>query len=1068
MSAEVRENLLQRLAEDLVGPVATDEILPDRPTDRYLTGILYPQRYPIGPEQDESLEMQDGDEEESGDGVPDNVGLATAMRPASAGISFAARAESGTAPTVIIRISCGVYTAVQDPGETPAEGGAGESGNDSTRSGKGNAVQWQRTQHSLELAPMMLDVDQQTIDLTDYGIRGLSLYVQTVPWTSGRIVTAALVNKHEIEDDDRTPEIQEKTFFQTRLEVVPCSGTHLPARPSRKTAVDEDGQAAALLYRDVREFAVGHTCSAEWETEDGEHATKVATTWIPRAGVHAVSSSGDKEFAVLKQSTDLHPLSADWLSSAGESELESGLRRLPDAYEAWIDNQEARLPGLPIELQPQGQKHLAECRAAMMRMREAIDLIAQDRQVRTAFRLANCSMLIQREWSFPKGQPLTWRPFQLGFLLLTLPSVARREHPDRETMDLLWFPTGGGKTEAYLALVAFTMMYRRLRHPDEPDKGAGVSALMRYTLRLLTTQQFQRAATLVLACEYLRKGHRLPDGIEVDFGARPFSIGLWVGGSSVPNSVSEAISALQEGRPSTPAQLERCPACRKKLWWRPAADSASIRVSCRNTGCDLGRIGDLPIWTVDEDVYRERPSLVIGTVDKFAQITRKLETGNLFGLGADADAPDLIIQDELHLISGPLGTMAGVYEAAIDILCARDGIAPKVIGSTATIRRAEDQIRALFDRSTRQFPPPALDASNSGFAIEDRDAAGRLYAGVTTAGRSAKFTLQAVSASLLQAAAAPGLSAKERDPYWTLVAYFNSLRELGGALVLMQDDVSDSLAAYARRRGEPERLAQIIEELTSRVSQVEIRDKLEELEISAGDPGAIDVLLASNMISVGMDIPRLGMMVVNGQPKGIAEYIQATSRVGRGEVSGLVVTVYNNAKARDRSHYESFATWHTSLYREVESTSVTPFSSRARDRTLHAALVALLRHHVPDMRTTPILTQAGEEAAKVFAEQIIARAERIDSEEVPGVKQQLESIIENWRSRYSLRSYWNDRQRNTSLLISAEQAAALRATGKLPGQAWPTPNSMRNVEPGTPFTLVEGLRTEEELENAEE
>lgn len=1066
MSVEVREMLLQRMAEDLVGPATPDEVLLDRPADRYLTGILYPQRYPIGPDQDESLEVQDGDEEEPGSGAPENIGLATSMRPASAGISFAAEGHAGSAPVVVIRVSCGTYTAFEEDVIPPAEGNPDESKN--STHGK-RRIRWQRAEISIELAPLTLDFQQRRVNLSRLGIPGLSLHVQTAPWQSGRIVTAALVNTQEIGEEDRSRDIQEKTFFQTHLEIAPSGRTRLPARPSRRSAMDEDGRAAALLYRDVREFAVGHTCSARWATEDGQYATRVATTWLPQAIVYAIGSAGDVEFASLRESADLHPLSAEWLSTTAGPELERGLRMLPDAYQSWIAHQGARVSALPSELQPQAAKHLDECRAIMLRMSEAVDLISQDQQVRTAFSLANRAMLIQRGWTYPDEPSLTWRPFQLAFLLLALPSVARRDHPDREVMDLLWFPTGGGKTEAYLALVAFTMMYRRLRHPEGPDRGAGVSALMRYTLRLLTTQQFQRASALVLACEFLRRGNVLPDGVQSGFGTRPFSIGLWVGGSAVPNTIKEGIRALRENRPSTPAQVERCPACRRKLRWQEAADESSIRVSCKNAACDLGSaVADLPIWTVDEDVYRERPSLVIGTIDKFAQITRKVETGSLFGLGADVDAPDLIIQDELHLISGPLGTMAGVYEAAIDILCSREGTVPKVIGSTATIRRAEEQIRALFDRRTRQFPPPGLDASNSGFAVEDRNAPGRLYAGVTTAGRSAKFTLQAVSASLLQSAAAPGLTDEQRDPYWTLVAYFNSLRELGGALVLMQDDVGDSLAAYAGRRQEPERVAQITEELTSRVSQVEIRDKLEELESRAGDPSAIDVLLASNMISVGMDIPRLGLMVVNGQPKGIAEYIQATSRVGRGKVPGLVVTVYNNAKARDRSHYESFATWHRSLYRDVESTSVTPFSSRARDRTLHAAMVALLRHLVPEMSKNPILTQTGEEAAKVFADRIVARAARIDPEEVPGVQHQLEAIVENWRNRYSLDRYWDDRRRNTSLLISAERAAALRATGRLPGQAWPTPNSMRNVEPGTPFTLVERLRTEEELKNAAE
>jgi ATP-dependent helicase YprA (DUF1998 family) len=461
---------------------------------------------------------------------------------------------------------------------------------------------------------------------------------------------------------------------------------------------------------------------------------------------------------------------------------------------------------------------------------------------------------------------------------------------------------------------------------------------------------------------------------------------------------------------------------------------------------------------VDEDVYREIPSLLIGTADKFAQIVRKPETARLFGIGTGSPPPELIIQDELHLITGPLGTLAGIYEAGIDQLCAQGGGKPKLIGSTATIRRAEPQVRALFDRGTRQFPPLGIDSDNSGFAVIDEDVPGRLYMGLTTAGRSAKFALQATAGSLLQAAQAGELPNEERDGYWTLVCYFNSLRELGGALVLMRDDVGQTIRDLGTRRSEDQREVGIVEELTSRRTQLEIRDQLKELAKKWPDAGTVDVLLATNMISVGIDIPRLGLMVVNGQPKAIAEYIQATSRVGRSDAPGLILSIYNSAKARDRSHYETFVTWHSTLYREVEASSVTPFASRARDRALHAPLVALVRHTVSGMSRKPSLNPQAEQAARQFAKRLVERAGRIDPEESSAVARQLEQLIEEWRNREPLRSYWNDRAINTSLLISAERAAAMRAAGRLPGLAWSTPNSLRNVDPGTPFVLAEKLR----------
>ncbi|MCA9058978.1 MAG: hypothetical protein KDA85_10780 [Planctomycetaceae bacterium] len=609
-------------------------------------------------------------------------------------------------------------------------------------------------------------------------------------------------------------------------------------------------------------------------------------------------------------------------------------------------------------------------------------------------------------------------------------------------MDLLWFPTGGGKTEAYLGLVAFVSIYRRLS-VENPDDGAGVATIMRYTMRLLTTQQFIRASAMICACEALRRG-RIGSSLKDRLGSTPFSIGLWVGENATPNTRQAAFDSRADRSKPSPIQLASCPCCRQKLRWRQARPSSAVEVICETEGCLLSGDEPLPVWTVDEDVYGERPTLLIGTVDKFAQIVRRPETTLLMGVGSKAQ-PQLILQDELHLISGPLGTLAGLYEAALDTILSANGTPPKIIGSTATIRRAPQQVLALFDRGTCQFPPPGLSADDSGFTVIAPNLPGRRYVGVTTAGRSAKFTLQAVSASLLQTAFA-GLPQEQRDYYWTLVTYFNSLRELGGALVLMQDDVHDTISLIATARGEARRPLGEVSELTSRRTQREIRDMLDLLVKPAGDPAALDVVLATNMVSVGVDIARLGLMIVNGQPKTMAEYIQSTSRVGRGEVPGLVVPILNNGKPRDRSHFETFRTWHSTLYREVEATSVTPFASRARDRALHAVLVAVIRHLAPGMLQTPVLDEAAKARARELIQAIAARARRVDPFETD-VEDELTERFARWIRRAPL-EYWN-RYSKSSLLQGAEEAATKRAAGRAVGSAWPTPTSMRGVEPAT-------------------
>ena len=1056
----MREVLLDRLKQDLIGPYTEDEVLTSRPSDIYLTGILWPRETRMGAEEDERFGLSGAEESETdGGGEEEEVSLAGLSRPCSAGVSFAARAVDGRAE-VDVSVRFATYEPVTLTGSETDSGS--ENGQSANGSRARKRTEWRRNAYDILVDGIALQDGRPFTDLEPLGAPpGVRLHLRSAAWSGGTLATITLLNQAEPDEDEGRDGAERLTLFQVRVEIRPRHGTVLVARPSRRAVLDDDDRSGALLYRNAHEFANGHTCSVEWEAgPEPATASKVATSWIPTAMVSATSAAGHEVFNSLRDNAKHRPLSARWLATAGSGELADALSLLPAAYQTWIDARAAEASSLPEEFRDQAGRNIAACRDVHARMAAGATRIAGDAAMSRAFRLANLAMDIQHRWDPEKSKRglLEWRPFQLGFILLAAASVVDRQHPERRFMDLLWFPTGGGKTEAYLALIAFLAFYRRLSAGGDPDQGNGVAAIMRYTLRLLTTQQFVRAASVLLACEAIRRGRIREAGISRrELGHTPFSIGLWVGSDAVPNTVTAAAAALG-GAPDqpTPKQLVQCPSCREQLTWEHDEQAGAIHVRCENEECLLFDPEDpLPVWTVDEDVYRTRPTLLIGTIDKYAQIVRRKEVNSLFGLNT-RQPPDLILQDELHLISGPLGTVAGLYEAAVDRMFSAGGTRPKIIGSTATIRRASEQVASLFDRKTAQFPPPCIDADDSAFAVVDRDAPGRRYAAVTTAGRSAKFTLQAVAASLLQSASHGTADDRARDPYWTLVSYFNSLRELGGALVLMQDDVNDSLSLLAQRRDEAARHPEFIEELTSRRTQADVRDMLDRLAILSDTQGALDVVLATNMLSVGIDIPRLGLMLVNGQPKGIAEYIQATSRVGRGDVPGLVVAVLNNAKARDRSHYESFPTWHETLYRDVEPTSVTPFASRARDRALHAVLVALVRHLAPGMLDRPTLSDDAVDAARDLISDIVKRSSAIDPEET-AVQLELERCLDTWEFR-APESYWWPWRIRSSLLQDAERAATLRAMGRMPGEAWPTLNNMRSVEPSTRFRLTEKLR----------
>ncbi|RYG97051.1 MAG: DNA/RNA helicase, partial [Alphaproteobacteria bacterium] len=741
-------------------------------------------------------------------------------RPSTAGVSFAAAGHGEQGPEVLVTVRFATYE-FQEAGKVRS---------------------WHRVEHTPEPFSVALNRESENYPFGRGPLSGLRLNVRAVPFNRGMLATITLVNDTVPAERNRIA-IEICTLFQVTLDIAPAGGTELISRPSRRSPVDDEDRSSALLYRDAREFAAGHTCSADWVVDPSNpaNATSVHSTWIPQTVVPTVSPDGGEDFKGLK-GDGLDPLSSAWLAHADAGQLDAGLARLCTAYEAWIIGREREVASLSEEHLDAARRHLDETKRVLERMRKGIEFLKADAAAAEAFRLANLVMTTQREWA-GRGA-LTWRPFQLGFLLLTLESSAKGDHPDRALMDLLWFPTGGGKTEAYLGLIAFVSFYRRLSQAN-PDDGAGVATIMRYTLRLLTTQQFIRAAAMICACEAVRRG-RIPATSSAALGSTPFSIGLWVGGDATPNTRQAAFDSKTDKSKSSPAQLEKCPCCQKKLRYQQSRTTDPVLVFCQTEGCILAGSDHLPVWTVDDDVYVERPTLLIGTVDKFAQIVRKPETAWIMGVGAKAQ-PQLILQDELHLISGPLGTLAGLYEAALDTILSANGTRPKIIGSTATIRRAPEQVLALFDRATCQFPPPGLSADDSGFTVIDVKLPGRRYAGVTTAGRSAKFTLQAVAASLLQTAAA-GLSDEHRDDYWTLVTYFNSLRELGGALVLMQDDVHDTIGLISDARGEAPRKLQAVEELTSRRSQSEIRDMLGLLDKKTGDPSALDVVLATNMV----------------------------------------------------------------------------------------------------------------------------------------------------------------------------------------------------------------------------
>lgn len=1029
-----RDLVREALERDLLG-TAEDERLTEAPLDRFIVGILHPASSELIEDAGAVPDVETGAQ---GDAEYDpGVNLSRMRYPSSMGMTFAV--DPHETPAVVLAVTADRYVpeVVSDATAVGAEAGT------TARAARPSA--WNRIATGrLERIVDTGSPAAYRIELVD----GLGLRVIVRPALDGVVsITAVLVNQFA-----RPPKgpVDEWCWFRPVLEAEPTDGAFSERRYSAAAHIlGSDEASVDLLYRDATSTAVGHGCSVTWDSGPGRAVRRVTTTFLPHQDVRV--SRADR--------ADVPSLG---MRTLGASDDRSALRGLVASYERWIAEQVDKLASLDAPRRRSAEEHLESARHAAARMRRGIDLLEGDPVAARAFRIMNSAMQAQRSRqvmlreheNVPRDVEHLWRPFQMAFILLNLEGLADPRASDRDVADLLWFPTGGGKTEAYLGLIALVLAMRRLR--GARGNGGGVGVIMRYTLRLLTLQQFERAAGLVCALEDWRR-RELPD-------AEPVSIGLWVGQSATPNDAKAAAKALrlaamggEDDEAGNPRQLLRCPWCGTAL--PLSAYHADVRldqvvVRCPNAACTFA--DGLPVHVVDSDVYRARPSLVIGTVDKFALLAWRERAGRLFGTDGTVDPPDLIVQDELHLISGPLGTLVGLYEMAVD--AASTGAArPKLVASTATIRRARAQVRAVFDRQSEQFPPPGIDPDDSFFAVAApaHELPTRQYVGVMAPGTSHATLMVRTYAALLQAGQDLDVADDVRDAYWTLLGYFNSLRVLGAAYMQTIDDVPDRIAVIAGRGEAEKRDLQGREprELTSRRRSSEVPEELERLATPYGRDNCPDVVLATNMISVGVDVDRLGLMVVMGQPQTTSEYIQATSRVGRSR-PGLVVTLFNAARTRDLSHYESFVPYHRALYRQVEATGATPFAPRAVDRGLHGVLVALARLLIPGAAgETSVGKPLEPEARERLREIVLARVRSVEPNEVERVNEALEALFMHWSTGVAehVTKYGSWVPASDVLIVPA--GGALGGTSQeqltqfpVSEPAWPTLTSLRNVD----------------------
>ncbi|NIM17045.1 MAG: helicase [Candidatus Aminicenantes bacterium] len=888
-----------------------------------------------------------------------------------------------------------------------------------------------------------------------------------------------LVNRSEKHSpnnfNNKNEKLNRKCLFQSKIVIYVDRKKLCPYKSYRQShPYNEEEKILNFQYRDLHSLGIGHNCAAVWS--ENQDLSKIETSFIPEHDVNDIKNDLKDYFKdtynsaneILDKILKIRNLS---IFSGSRDEVIEGLKRFADLYGDWIEKEKSKNSENSGADQNIGRQIIDKLVYNYERIKSNIQLLKDDRVFR-AFQFTNTAMLIQliisndetfskkekhlaelidtaersiyRDFNFFEtydfsriGFEPEYRPFQLAFLLLNIDGIVEPRNKSRNNIvDLIWFPTGGGKTEAYLALAAFSIIWRCLINEAGYE---GTSVIMRYTLRLLTTQQFERASRLICSLEFLRRR------FEHELKSEPITIGLWVGMGTTPNKIKDAIEKVEEirkecernedGRPEEKNvfQVSSCPWCGTRIiskfpssnTWEYGFDCPKnkiFKIHCLNEDCPFST--ELPVQVVDEMLYRKPPTLLFATVDKFATLAFR-EEGHAFfnSLNQDKMPPDLIIQDELHLLSGPLGSITGIFESVIELLSTRNGIAPKIIAATATTRNTDMQISQLYGgREVNIFPPSGLDYRNSFFASESSNKGRRKYIGFLPTGKTGIDTQLQMLAHLLAARVEAYIYSSDYiDDYWTILSYYNSLKDVGKTYNKIGDEVSKFASqVQIRLFGEkPEytfnyrNILNRTKELTSRVESYKVRSILDQIEkkqfksenIEKSQLGntyikeVVDLVLATNMISVGIDISRLNIMLINGMPRNTAEYIQASSRIGR-KKEGLVITLFDANKARDKSYFEHFVPFHQAFYKRIEPLSVTPFTENTIEKMIKNIMIIFVRHKVPGMNV--------DSAAKKFEKSMLAELKDFIKKrfhkypkEYMFFENMVNGLANNWLSRIS-------------------------------------------------------------------
>ena len=991
-----REQILELVKGFLHGPLkGKEEILEDHPLKLYCTGILFPRDIGVNDEDDISLLEEsisnknkdyidltkDSQSTSLSEGTEDDESVVSINRKAfyhsSIGISFLVSKETNFE----INLKYETYS-IQNSKELRSSqetivtqyklNPEHEFKIDSTNLKKINPV---NENEKLVIRVKTTEKNNQIF----YTIFFINNYIAGKHESGKR--------KHKFHD-----EIIQMIIFRPKIKIGISAESlgFLPLDLDSRTLYNYSN-VEKMLYRKNLTYSKGHNTACFDLIDDiSKNCISIENDFLPEITFPILST----EILNKNNESSLDILKINNILNLSKNEVVKKLNDFSSLYSDWIKNLT-----IPVDYTKEAKDNIIICESTYLRIKEGIKLLEND-EIFEIWRDANYVINEQFLYSNP-GKEFQWRPFQIGFFLLSIPGLVDPFHTDRIFADLLWVTTGGGKTEAYLGLIAFTVFYRRWKYKK---KGLGLSVISRYTLRLLTAQQFERTSALVCAMELLRQSK------EKQYGKEEIILGLFVGGESTPNKIEsmrgmtnsliDKLKEVKKGEKKNPFILKKCPKCKSELYNSDGqyelensdnsflilrnGRSKDFIIRCLNTDCVFHTI-PIPVDFVDESLMKKKPAILISTIDKLAMIPFKAEDYKKIFMAANCMPVDLIIQDELHLINSTLGSIFGSYESAIhmilenspEVRLSKEKYKIKIIASTATPKNAEVQIGLLFNRKYNVFPPNGTDIKDSFFTrFEDKEI-GRKYLGFLPTGIPQKaFQVRSTSAILIASAIVEADFEDKSDTiffdwkkeinqyYRLLTLYFNAIRVLGGYSAMLYDDIAKMMEYHTNFLAgmiikdqyhinekwkdllikKPDssliRPLEVIE-LTGRAKGEELSENLKR--VSGSD--VPDVLLSTNMISVGIDIENLNQMVMIGQPKYTSEYIQATSRTGRKpeQAPGIVYISYNTAKIRDLSFFEYFYSYHKSIYKYIEPITVTPFSLPVLERTLHSLIVSIVR-----------------------------------------------------------------------------------------------------------------------------